>query len=160
MRQILTESILLSCCGALLGAVLALAGTQTLSRLTTFNIPLLSDVHLNMGALLFTLLLAVLTGVVFGLAPALQAPKASERRAQRQHRGSTNSRKHAWIRGALVVSEIVFACVLMVGTGLLLRSFLRVLDVNLGFQPAHAAAMRIDPSARFSTPQQMTTYFK
>ncbi|MGH9694697.1 MAG: ABC transporter permease, partial [Bryobacteraceae bacterium] len=158
MRQILTESVLLSCCGALLGAVLALAGTQTLSHLTTFSIPLLSDVHLNMGALLFTLLLAVLTGVVFGLAPALQAPKAVNDALKEQHRGSTNSRKHAWIRGALVVSEIVFACVLMVGTGLLLRSFLRVLDVNLGFQPAHAASMRIDPSARFSTPQQMTTY--
>jgi hypothetical protein len=76
-----------------------------------------------------------------------------------QHRGSTDSRKHAWIRGTLVTSEIAFACVLMVGTGLLIRSFLRVLDVNLGFQPARAAAMRIDPSARFSTPQQVTTYF-
>jgi predicted permease len=158
VRQILTESVLLSSCGALLGAVLALAGTHTLSHLTTFSIPLLSDVHLNLGALLFTLLLAVLTGVVFGLAPALQAPKAVNDALKEQHRGSTNSRKHAWIRGALVVSEIVFACVLMVGTGLLLRSFLRVLDVNLGFQPAHAAAMRIDPSARFSTPQQVTTY--
>ena len=158
VRQILTESILLSCCGALLGAALALAGTQTLSHLTTFSIPLLADVHLNLRALLFTLLLAVLTGAVFGLAPALQAPKAVNDALKEQHRGSTNSRKHAWIRGALVVSEIVFACVLMVGTGLLLRSFLRVLDVNLGFQPARAAAMRIDPSARFSTAEQMTGY--
>jgi len=158
VRQILTESILLSFCGALLGVILALAGVQTLSHLTTFNIPLLSNVHLDSVALLLTLLLAVLTGVLFGLAPAIQAPKAVNDALKEQHRGSTNSRKHAWIRGALVVSEIVFACVLITSTGLLLRSFLRVLDVNLGFQPAHAAAMRIDPSARFSTAQQVTTY--
>ena len=158
VRQILTESILLSFCGALLGVILALAGVQTLSHLTTFNIPLLSNVHLDSVALLLTLLLAILTGVLFGLAPAIQAPKAVNDALKEQHRGSTNSRKHAWIRGALVVSEIVFACVLITSTGLLLRSFLRVLDVNLGFQPAHAAAMRIDPSARFSTAQQVTTY--
>src|SRR6185437_6677716 len=156
--QILTESILLSFCGALLGVILALGGVQTLSHLTTFNIPLLSNVHLDSVALLLTLLLAILTGVLFGLAPAIQAPKAVNDALKEQHRGSTNSRKHAWIRGALVVSEIVFACVLITSTGLLLRSFLRVLDVNLGFQPAHAAAMRIDPSARFSTAQQVTTY--
>jgi hypothetical protein len=92
--------------------------------------------------------------------PALQVPNVTVNNALKdQHRGSTDSRKHAWIRGTLVISEIAFACVLMVGTGLLIRSFLRVLDVNLGFQPARAAAMRIDPSARFSTPEQVTTYF-
>ena len=109
--------------------------------------------------MLFTLLLAVLTGVRVSDWPRrMQAPKAVNDALKEQHRGSTNSRKHAWIRGALVVSEIVFACVLMVARDCLLRSFLRVLDVNLGFQPAHAAAMRIDPSARFSTAQQVTTY--
>jgi predicted permease len=160
VRQILTESVLLCCGGAVLGAALALGGTRALARLSTFNIPLLTNVHLDLGALLFTLLLAVFTGVVFGLVPALQVPNVTVNNALKdQHRGSTDSRKHAWVRGTLVVSEIAFACVLMVGTGLLIRSFLRVLDVNLGFQPAHAAAMRIDPSGRFSTPEQVTRYF-
>jgi predicted permease len=159
VRQILTESVLLCCGGAVLGVGLALGSTRALARLTTFSIPLLTDVHLDLGALLFTLLLTVLTGVVFGLLPALQVPKLAVNDALKdQHRGSTDSRRHAWVRGTLVISEIAFACVLMVGTGLLIRSFLRVLDVNLGFQPARAAAMRIDPSARFSTPQQVTTY--
>jgi predicted permease len=149
IRQVLTESLLLSFCGAALGASLAFAGTRTLARLTTFNIPLLADVRLDFGALLFTLVLAVVSGVVFGLVPALQVPKLRVNDALKdQHRGSTDSRRYAWIRSTLVISEIAFACVLMVGTGLLIHSFLRVLDVNLGFQPARAAAMRVDPSAQ------------
>jgi predicted permease len=117
--------------------------------LTTFNIPLLADVHLDFGALLFTLLLTVISGIVFGLLPALQVPDVTVNDTlKEQHRGSTDSRSHGWIRGILVVAEIAFACVLVVGTGLLIRSFLQVLDVNLGFQPARAAAMRIDPSAQ------------
>ncbi|HEY7210940.1 MAG TPA: ABC transporter permease [Bryobacteraceae bacterium] len=147
VRQILTESLLLSFCGAVLGAGLAWAGTSALAHLTTFNIPLLTDVHLDVSALLFTLLLTVISGLVFGLIPALQVPRlAVNETLKDQHRGSTDSRRHSWIRGALVISEIAFACILLVGTGLLVRSFLRVLDVNLGFQPARAAALRIDPN--------------
>jgi predicted permease len=149
IRQILTESLLLSFCGAVLGSLMAFAGTRALSHLTSFKIPLLVDVHVDLGALLFTLLLTVLSGVLFGLVPAMQLPDFVVNDALKdQHRGSTNSRSHTWIRGALVVSEIAFACLLMVGTGLLIRSFLRVLDVDLGFQPARAASMRIDPSAQ------------
>jgi predicted permease len=149
VRQILTESLLLSFCGAAMGVSVAFLGTRALARLTTFNVPLLTDVHLDFRALLFTLLLTVVSGVVFGLVPALQVPKIAVNDSLKdQHRGSTNSRSHSWIRGTLVVTEIAFACVLMVATGLLIRSFLRVLDVNLGFQPARAAALRIDPSAQ------------
>jgi predicted permease len=149
VRQILTESLLLSFCGAVLGSMLAFFGTKALSHLTSFNIPLLTDVHVDLGALLFTLLLTVLSGVLFGLVPAMQIPKITVNDVLKdQHRGSTDSRSHTWIRGALVVSEIAFACLLMVGTGLLIRSFLRVLDVDLGFQPTRAAAMRIDPSVQ------------
>ena len=159
IRQFLTESLLLSLCGAMLGAALALAGTAALAHLTTFNIPRLANVHLDLTSLLFTLALAVVTGVVFGLVPAMQVPNIAVNNALKdQHRGSTDSRRNASLRGLLVVFEIAFACVLMVATGLLIRSFLRVLDVNLGFQPSCAAAMRIDPSARFSTPEQVTTY--
>jgi predicted permease len=70
-------------------------------------------------------------------------------------RGSSGGKRHAWVRDGLVVSELAFACILLVGAGLLIRSFLRVLDVNLGFQPERAAALRIDPSFRMSSfPQQ------
>ena len=149
IRQILTESLLLSFCGAALGVGFAFFGTKALAQLTSFNVPLLSDVHLDFTALVFTILLAALSGIVFGIVPALQLPRIRVNDALKdQNRGSTDSRGHAWIRGALVISEIAFACVLLVGTGLLIHSFLRVLDVNLGFQPARAAAMRVDPNAQ------------
>ena len=149
IRQMLTESIVLSCCGAVLGLVLAVAGTRVLAHLDAFSIPLLESVRIDGDALAFTLLIAVLTGLIFGLVPALQVPALAVHDALKDTaRGSSQGRQHTWIRGALVVSEIAFACVLLVGAGLLMRSFLRVLDVNLGFQPERAAAMRVDPGSR------------
>jgi predicted permease len=159
VRQILTESMLLTCCGTLLGAALALLGTHSLATLTSFHIPLLAEVHLDPAALLFTLFLAIVTGLVFGLIPALQVPKIAVNDVLKdQHRGSTDGRRHAWMRSVLVVSEIAFACVLVVCTGLLMRSFLRVLDVDLGFQPARVSTMRIDPGSQSSKHEQVVTY--
>jgi hypothetical protein len=74
-------------------------------------------------------------------------------------RASTESKRRSWTRDSLVVSEIAFACVLLVGAGLLMRSFLRVLDVNLGFHPERAAALRVDPSGQNLTQAQLTAYF-
>jgi predicted permease len=157
--QILTESLLLSLCGAGLGVGFALLGTSLLSRLTSFNIPLLAEVRVDSVALMFTLLLALLTGALFGVLPALQVPKVKVSDAMKeQSRSSTGSRRHAWVRSSLVVSEIAFAAVLIVGTGLLLHSLLRVLDVNLGFQPVRAAALRIDPATSFSTQEKANSY--
>ncbi len=146
LRQMLTESVALSCCGAVLGFTLAVGGTRELARLHAFNLPLLESVRIDGSALLFTLLAAVGVGVVFGLLPALRVTSLREG-MQDGSRGS-GGRRHASIRDALVVSELAFACILLVGAGLLIRSFLRVLDVNLGFQPERAAALRIDPSFR------------
>jgi predicted permease len=159
MEQILTESVLLSLWGAALGVGFALLGTSLLARLTSFNIPLLAEVRVDPAALLFTLLLAVATGVLFGVLPALQVPKVKVSDAMKeQSRSSTGSKRLAWVRGALVVAEIAFAAVLIVGTGLLLHSFLRVLDVDLGFQPVRSAAMRIDPSANLPTQDKANSY--
>ena len=159
VRQILTESLLLSLFGAAFGTGFALLGTRLLSRLTSFNIPLLTDVSIDPTALLFTLLLAMFTGILFGVLPALQIPSLKVNDSlKEQSRSSTGTRRHAWVRGALVVSEIAFASVLMVGTGLLLHSFLRVLDVNLGFQPALSASRRIDPSTSLPTQEKANAY--
>jgi len=160
IRQLLTESVLLSCCGAALGLGLAAAGSRILAHLNAFSIPLLGSVQIDARAFGFTLLIAVLTGVIFGLAPALQTPDDSVHDSLKESaRGSSQGRRHAWIRGALVVSEIAFACVLLVGSGLLIRSFLRVLDVDLGFQPQRAAALRVDPSSQYSTQAKRNSYF-
>jgi len=159
LRQMLTESVALSCCGAALGLILAVAGTRALAHLDAFSIPLLRNVRIDTGALGFTLLAAVFTGVLFGLLPAIQVPAFAVQDALKDNgRGSSGSRRHSWIRSGLVVSEIAFACILLVGAGLLIRSFLRVLDVNLGFHPERAAALRIDPSSRFSSAAQQNAY--
>ncbi|HVX65668.1 MAG TPA: ABC transporter permease [Bryobacteraceae bacterium] len=160
VRQMLTESVVLSCGGAVLGLVLAFAGTRVLAHLEYVSIPLLDSVRVDAGALAFTLLITIVSGVLFGLAPALQVPAAAVHDVLKDsNRGSSQGRGHAWIRGALVVSEIAFACMLLVGAGLLIRSFLRVLDVQLGFQPERAAALRIDPSSRYSDQAKRNAYF-
>lgn len=160
IRQMLTESIALSCCGALLGILLAFAGTRFLAGLDAFKIPLLSTVKMDAASLAFSLAIAVLTGLLFGLAPALQVPfKAVHDTLKDSSRASTGTRRHIWIRSTLVVSEIVFACVLLVGAGLLARSFLNVLEVNLGFQPERAATLRVDPGAQYSTQAQRNGYY-
>jgi predicted permease len=158
--QMLTEGVTLSCCGALLGVILAAGGTHLLARLQAVSIPLLVNVRTDWTVLAFCLIAAVLTGVVFGLTPALQVPANTLHDALKDTaRGSTAGKSRNWIRGVLVVSEIAFACLLLVSAGLLVRSFLRVLDVNLGFRPEQAATVRVDPDAHYSTQAQQNAYF-
>jgi predicted permease len=160
IRQMLTEGVALSCCGAIFGIGLAVAGTRLLARLEALNIPLLGNVRTDATVIAFCLLAAVLTGIVFGLAPALQVPASALHGALKDNsRGTTGGKSRNWIRSALVVSEIAFACVLLVSAGLLIRSFLRVLDVNLGFRPEHAAALRVDPDSSYSTQAKQNAYF-
>jgi predicted permease len=160
IRQMLTESLMLSCCGAVVGLVLAFVGTRVLSHLSSVSIPLLGEVHIDASVMGFTLLVAVATGLVFGLVPALQVRDVKLYDTLKDStRGSSQGRGHAWIRNALVVSEIGLACVLLVGAGLLIRSFLRVLDVNMGFHPERAAAVRIDPNSSYKTQEQRNSYF-
>jgi len=159
LRQMLTESVALSCCGAVLGLIIAVAGTRALAHSQAFNLPLLESVRVDGSALLFTLLAAVGSGVLFGLLPAIRGTALSLLEGlQDSSRGSSGGRRHAWVRDGLVISELAFACILLVGAGLLIRSFVRVLDVNLGFQPERAAALRIDPSFRISNQEQQNSF--
>lgn len=158
--QMLTESVLLSCSGAVVGVALAFAGTRALAQLSAMKIPLLGEVRVDGVALGFAVFAALSTGLLFGLAPAWQASALTLHDAlQGTSRGSSQGRGHTWVRKALVVAEISLACVLLAGAGLLIRSFLRVLDVDLGFQPEWAAALRIDPNATYKTQEQKNAYF-
>jgi predicted permease len=160
IRQMLTESIVLSCCGAAFGILLAMGGTRAMTHLKAISIPLLENVRVDGTSLGFALLTAILTGLIFGLVPALQIPSSGLHNALKDtSRSSTTAKGHAWVRSMLVVSEIAFACVLLVSAGLLIRSFLRVLDVNLGFQPERAVAVRVDPSQDYKTQTQQNAYF-
>ena len=160
LGQILTESVLLSCSGAVLGVALAFLGARVLMQLSAMKIPLLTDVRVDGAALSFAVLIAVATGLLFGLAPAWSASEVTLHDALKDsNRGSSQGRGHAWMRSALVVAEISLACVLLTGAGLLIRSFLRVLDVNLGFAPEHATALRVDPNDSYKTQEQKNAYF-
>jgi len=160
IRQMLTESIVLSGAGAIAGVFIAIVGTRVLTRLDMISIPLLANVQVDLGVLAFTLLIAVVTGLVFGLVPALQVPAIGVNETLKDgNRGSTGGRRHAWIRSSLVVTEFAFACLLLVAAGLLIRSFLRVLNVDLGFQPERLATIRVDPGSEYSTQARRNTYF-
>jgi predicted permease len=159
LRQMFTESIALSCCGAVLGLGVAMAGTRVVAHLNAFNLPLLTSVRIDGNALCFTLLAAVLTGVLFGVLPALQTPALGVQDALKEGgRGLSAGKRRAWLRNGLVVSEIAFASILLVGAGLLVRSFVRVLDVNLGFEPEHTAVLRVDPGTRISSLAQQDVF--
>lgn len=160
IRQMLIESLVLSCSGAILGLLLTVGATGLLTQLEGVSIPLLDRVRVDAGALGFTLLVAVLTGIGFGLTPALRVSALSLYSALKENsRGTSEGRGHGWIRRALVVCEVALACMLLAGAGLLIRSFTRVLDVDLGFQPRSAVALRIDPSSQYSTQVLRNTYF-
>ena len=159
LAQMLTEGLVLSSAGAVLGLALAFAGTRLLTQLDAVSIPLLRDVRLDGAVLAFTVLVTLVTGVIFGVAPALHASGAGMSKALKDAtRGSTEGRERTWVRNALVVSEIAFACVLLVGAGLLIRSLAAVMDVKMGFEPARSATMRVDPDGRITTPEQRLAY--
>jgi predicted permease len=159
LRQVFTESVVLSCCGATLGLLLAVAGTRAVAHLNAFHLPLLQSVRVDGATLVFTLLAAVLSGLLFGSAPALQISAHKLREGlQDAGRDSIGSSRRGWFRNGLVVSQFALACVLLVGAALLIQSFLRVLDVDLGFQPERAAALRIDPGTRLSGEAQQDAF--
>jgi predicted permease len=157
--QMLTEGLVLSSLGAALGVAIATLGTRALAQLDAVSIPLLATVRTDATTLLFAAAVALVTGLVFGLAPALQSGGALHDTLKDASRGTTEGRRRTLVRHALVVSEIAFACVLLVGAGLLIRSLVRVLDVDMGFQPAQAATIRVDPDSRYDTREQRSAYF-
>jgi predicted permease len=158
MRQALTESLSLAVGGALLGTVLSFAGTRLVARSTAFDIPLLARVGVDGMALAVIVFVTVATGVLIGILPALHAPSDVNDVLKDGPRGSTRGAGHARVRAALVVTEIATACVLLVASGLLVRSFLRVLDVELGYRPEGAMSLRIDPAKRFTDQSAATAY--
>jgi len=145
VRQLLTESLVLSFSGAALGLGLAYMLIVWLAHQGAIALPLLSTLHMDGAVLAWTLLIAVTAAVLFGLAPGLRMADGNLQEALKDSGlGSGQSRKHDRLRSILVVSEVALACVLLVGAGLLLRSFLHVLEVDLGFQPERAAAIKVD----------------
>ncbi|MGC1783747.1 MAG: ABC transporter permease [Acidobacteriaceae bacterium] len=145
IRQMLTESLLLSIAGAVLGLGFAFATTSYVAHQGSIALPLLSSVRVDRSALAWTMFIAVAAAALFGIVPGIKSSDGNLQDALKDRGpGMSTGRKHERLRAALVVSEVALACVLLIGAGLLLRSFLKVLDIDLGFQPGHAAALTID----------------
>jgi putative ABC transport system permease protein len=143
VRQLLTESLILAAVGAVLGLGLAYIILSYLAHQGSIALPLLTMVRVDGTVLEWTLLIAVGSAVLFGPAPGLRMSGGNLQEVLKDS-GASAGRKHNRMRSTLVITEIALACVLLVGAGLLLRSFLRVLDIDLGFQPSRAAAISVD----------------
>jgi predicted permease len=146
VRQLLTESIVLGGAGAAFGLGLAWFTIRYLAHQGSIALPLLGMVRVDLTVLAWTLGIAIVAAVLFGLAPGLRMSggNLTELLKDSGGHGASDGKKHDRLRSALVVTEIALACVLLVSAGLLLRSFLRVLDVDLGFEQSRAAAISLD----------------
>ena len=145
IAQLLTESFVLSGAGAIVGLGLAYTITVFLAHQGSIALPLLSSVRVDGAALAWTVLIATSVAVVFGVVPGMKISEGNLHESLKSGgQQSSEGTKHERMRSMLVISEVALACVLLVSAGLLLRSFLRVLDVDLGFRPARAAALKVD----------------
>jgi len=158
--QLLTESILLSLAGAAVGLLLASWGMDLLVAYGPADVPRLRDVSLDRYVLLFTFGVATLTGVLFGLVPALHASKPDPGNMLKDvSRGASTGRN--WMRSALIVSEVTLSLMLLVGAGLLINSFWRLLHTDAGFDPKGVLALDIPLSrTTYTKPEQRSVAFQ
>ena len=161
IQQMLTESLLISLLGGGLGVVVALGGVRALVSLLPADFPRADAIHVNLPVLAFTLLVAVAAGFLFGLAPALQISRTDLQKGLREGgRSSTGSGRHTRVRSVLVVAEVSLACVLLIGAGLMLRSFLNLLRMDRGFRPEHVLTASIPlPEADYKPGEAASRFY-
>jgi len=163
LRQLLTESVLLSLAGGALGLLLATWGVRLLVVLQPRGIPRLDTVSIDGAVMAWTALVAVATGIIFGIAPALQLSRGGDELAQSLRaggRGMLPSMGGRQLRRTLIVSEIALALVLLTCAGLMMRSFVRLQSVDPGFQPDHRLALEIAiPDATYGTNEKVVAFY-
>jgi predicted permease len=153
--QLLTESTTLSVAGGLLGMVLAAAGVRAFLIMDPGGIPRVAEVELNAPVLAFALVLSILTGIAFGLAPALSSAATKAAAAMRETGAATTaSRSRSRMRGVLVVLQLAMALVLLAGAGILFNSFLHLRGVEPGFEPGNLLTVQLDTGARVPATQR------
>jgi putative ABC transport system permease protein len=160
VTQLLTESVLLGVAGSLLGVLLAFWGTSLLLQLIPSGIPLVHTVSVNGSVLIFAAALALLTGILFGIAPALEAARVDIQQALKNSARTGHSLRQRRLRASLVAGEVAIAMVLLAGAGLLLRSFQQVRRVNPGFDPENVVTASIAlPSTQYDKKVQINQFF-
>ena len=161
LRQFLTESVLLSVIGGAVGLLLAYEALQGLIAWLPADLPRISEIHVDARVLAFGLALSVLSGVIFGLAPAWHGTESRLAEALEGARGAGEERSSHRARNAFVVAETALAIVLLIGSGLLIRSFARLQQVNVGFNPARLLIAQISlPRAQYAKPEQWISFYK
>ncbi|MBV9924265.1 MAG: ABC transporter permease [Acidobacteria bacterium] len=159
-RQQLTESLLLAVAGGAAGLLLAAWGVDALAALGAGDIPRTREIGVDGRVLLFTAALSVLTGLAFGLLPALRASRPDLNEVLKDAGRGTSGPGRGRVRAALVVSEIALALTLLTGAGLLVKSFVGLRHVNPGFDPSNILTVRIDLArARYAKPEQAASFF-
>jgi putative ABC transport system permease protein len=160
IRQLLTESVLLGLIGGVLGLLLAFWMVEFLVRLSPDGTPRVNEIGIDAQVLAFTIAIAVLTGLVFGLVPALQSSKPNLNQTLKEGRGAGEATRRRRLRNVLVVAEIALALMLMVGAGLLMKSFYNLIHVDPGFNATNVVTMRVAlPRTRYPERHQPAAFF-
>jgi putative ABC transport system permease protein len=160
IRQLLTESLLLSLIGGALGLLLAQWGISLILAISPNDIPRAREINLDLRVLAFTIGISFVTGLIFGIVPALQASKFDVHETLKEA-GRGNSGRHQWVRSSLVVVEIATTLVLLVGAGLLIRSFYQLQKVNPGFSYENLLSFSVSlPPKKYETEAQQLNFFR
>ena len=162
IRQLLTESVVLSSVSGALGLLLSIGGLKALIAFAPQNVPRLDEVSVDFRVLLFTISASLMTGIVFGLVPAYQASRSDLNESLKEGgRGSTKGGHGGTIRNILVISEVALALVVLTSAGLMIRSFLRLQQVNPGFKSENVLTARLAlPLSRYPENPQVISFYQ
>ena len=162
VRQMLTESVALATAGAAFGLALAWSGLRILSALRPASLPRAGEASIDAGVLAFTAVIALASGVLFGIAPAVRFSGGGLISALRDEtRGGTASRSRRMMRRALVASQVAMSVVLVLGAGLLGRSLIALTRIDPGFETANVLTAQLQlPQATYTTPEQMVAFYR
>jgi putative ABC transport system permease protein len=161
VRQLLTESLVLALIGGVAGIFVATAGVELLKQLGPQSLPRLDEVNVNGVVLAFTFAIAIFTGILFGLGPALKATRRDLTQSLKEGGSSGDSRSKHRAHNTLVVAEVALSLVVLIASGLLLNSFWRLMRTPLGFDPANVVITEVSlVSPRYDDPRRRESFFR
>ncbi|MGH9838506.1 MAG: ABC transporter permease [Blastocatellia bacterium] len=161
LRQLLTESVLLSLAGGAVGILIALAAIRAMRVFGAANIPRLNEIGIDGRVMIFTFFVSLITGILFGLFPALRASRVELHETLKEGGRGTPGIGHQRLRNLLVVAEVALSLVLLVGAGLLIRSYQRIQNASPGFDPRNVLSLRLAlPASRYATPESVFNFYK
>jgi putative ABC transport system permease protein len=160
IRQMLAESLTLAICGAVIGLVVAQLGIRLLLQLKPDNLPRMDDIAIDPAVLAFTALATIVSAVAFGLVPAISTARTNLIDVLRKSGRSGGIGTGKWLRNGIVVAEVVLSFVLLIGSGLMLKSFVAVYRIDPGYDPAGVLTFRLNTNTRFNAPDEPLAFLR